>query len=66
VDSTDALLYSIDGVMQAMVTGTESDFHMAASRFLAANGYDSADTATHLHVVNEVYNMSYAMKVLIR
>ena len=66
VDSTDAMLYSIDKVMKSMVTGSESDFHVAANRFLAGNGYDTAETATHLHIVNEVYNLSYAMKVLIR
>lgn len=66
MDSIDAVLYSLEKVMQENVTGSASDFSISSERFLSANGYDSENVAANLHIVSEVYNMSYAMKVLIR
>jgi hypothetical protein len=52
--------------MQSMVTGSDGQFTVAVDNFLNANDYDTTKTASHKHIFNEVYNMSYAMKVLIR
>jgi hypothetical protein len=49
-----------------MVTGTSGDFTNAVERFLTVNGYNVEEVATHQHVFNEVYTLSYAMKVLLR
>jgi hypothetical protein len=62
----EASLYCLDTVMQSMVTGTSGDFTNAVERFLTVNGYNVEEVATHQHVFNEVYTLSYAMKVLLR
>lgn len=59
-----ASLYSVDAMMQLMVSGDKSDFDILLDRFLSANGLDN--TPENRTVLNEVYNMTYSIKVLIR
>jgi hypothetical protein len=51
-------------MMQLMVAGDKSDFDILLDRFLSANGLENAPE--NRTVLNEVYNMTYSIKVLIR
>ena len=52
--------------MESLVSGSESDLQVSVDRFLLKNGYDTTESAEHRPVFNEVYNTSYAMKILVR
>ena len=50
--------------MEHMVLGDKTEFDRLLSSFLTSNGLDNI--ADNRHVLEEVYNMTYTIKVLIR
>ena len=63
VSELDATLVSLEKMMRLLVLGGEDELNVAMTRFLQANGY-TGNLAEERHIINEVYNLAYAIKVL--
>jgi hypothetical protein len=63
VSELDATLVSLEKMMRLLVLGGEDELNVAMTRFLQANGY-TGNLAEERHVINEVYNLAYAIKIL--
>ena len=63
VSELDATLVSLEKMMRLLVLGSENELNVAMIRFLQVNGY-TGNLAEERHIINEVYNLAYTIKVL--
>lgn len=60
----DAKLGSLEAIMKMCVEGGEEEVTVTTSRFLEVNGY-SGENKTDKYILQHVYNVAYAVKVLL-
>lgn len=66
VNENDALLNNLELMMKKLLIAEDAELNILCQRFVELNGLEEMSMAASKIFVSEVYNIAYAIKVLIR